>query len=197
MISNNLYKLALIIIFVLVIIQIFALLNNGQENMVTDLAIHQFQSVSPKPFMPPQIDFYYKQNRYSRPNNVEPELIDPLSMTNGNMPCTGQADKDVYLTPGANNVYGDVLWGQTSGKMILENNCLDCNEFGKNSVMNAPTGISSPMLNGYENNLVTGALSDQVMPWGGDGAEINNGDGMVGGLGSGLPPLESYRRGFN
>jgi hypothetical protein len=167
MISNKLYSLALLVIFILSLMQIINFFNQKQtiieenkEHMNPALLTHQYDSYAPVPSDVKNINFYYKNNRFAVENRGEPELIDPL-ITDPRLGCGPKFDWSTKVNPGANNVYGDLLWHKTSPKMILEKNCLNCNDFKSNKLFDEPVGMTSELTDTYDNGMVIGSLSDQ------------------------------------
>ena len=142
--SDNFYKLAVLAIFVLVAIQIVnffyenPIVIETTEHMNPALLTHQYENLAQKPGDKSVMDFYYRGDRYSSEFKWSPTLVDPLSVDRG-IKCGPSYDWDVKLIPGANNVYGDVLWHQTSPRMILDSNCMSCNNNKK--LYNAPKGV--------------------------------------------------------
>lgn len=140
--STKLYKLTLIFIFIIIFIQIAGFFNSSQiieennEHMNASLLTHQIEDLARLPSDNPQIQYYYKSNRYVQQNSY-PQLTDPLARTTG-LTCTPQFDWNVNLSPGANNTYGDVLWHQTSPKMILQDNNMSCGKYTKNTTLQNP-----------------------------------------------------------
>lgn len=194
--SNNLYKLALIVIFVLAIVQIINIFNNKTvviepktEHMNPSLLTHQYEDLQKEPSNHQKLNYYYKDNRYSNSNNFNPELIDPLHQDTG-LKCAPQFDWDVKLNPGANNVYGDNVWHTSEPKMVLENNCMSCGQFKKNDSFNEPTGIESSLLEKYDNSIVVGSLLDKSLPpFDTSLEEMIDVQRKWGGMSSGLSPL--------
>ncbi len=194
--SNNLYKLALLVIFVLVTIQIINIFNQKPviiepktEHMNPSLLTHQYEDLQKEPSDQPKLNFYYKDNRYSNDNNFNPQLVDPLHQETG-LQCTPQFDWDIKLNPGANNVYGDNVWHTSEPKMVLENNCMSCGQFQPSDSFNEPTGIESSLLEQYDNSIVVGSLLDQaVPPFNTSLEEMIDVQRKWGSVSSGLPPL--------
>lgn len=174
--SGKLYKLTLIFIFVLIFIQITGFFSSPQiieeknEHMNASLLTHQIEDLAKLPSDNPRITYYYKGSRYGNQNPYL-ELSDPLARTTG-LTCTPQFDWNVNLSPGANNTYGDILWHKTSPKMILQDNCMSCGQFKKNTALQEPP-INEP----YDNMQKYDDIVDEQMHYGG--------------MSSGLPSMEN------
>lgn len=208
MIPDKLYRLALLVMFILALIQIINFFNQKPviietklEHLNPSLLTHQYDDLAPIPSDNKQINFYYKDNRYAAENKLDPELLDPLSRNPG-VRCGPKFDWDVKANPGANNVYGDMMWHKTSPKMILESNCLSCKQFQPSNVFNEPSGVASSLTSTYDNGMAIGALSDQNMlstnvalDTIGDAESVNR--QISGGMTSGLPPLLNYQQKCN
>lgn len=198
MISDKLYRLALLVMFILALIQIINFFNQKPviietkyEHLNPSLLTHQYESLASEPSDNKEINFYYKDNRYSQENKLNPQLLDPLSNDPG-LKCGPKFDWDVKANPGANNVYGDMMWHKESPKMILEDNCISCNQFQPQKSLNEPTGISSSFTSAYDNGMVIGALSDQSMMSDDIGQLDYNPRQLGNSMSTGLPPLVNY-----
>lgn len=199
MISDKLYRLALLVIFTLAIIQISnffnqkpILIETKYEHLNPSLLTHQYENLAPIPSDNKKMDFYYKDNRYSADHQLAPELVDPLGTDTG-IKCAPQFDWDVKSNPGANNVYGDVMWHKQSPKMILEDNCINCKQFQPQKSFNEPSGVASSFTSSYDNGMVIGALSDQTMISDDMGQLDNTPRQYSPQMSSGLPPLVNYK----
>ncbi len=51
---------------------------------------------------------------------------------------------------GANGTCGDTLWHYTSPRMILMNNCLTCDQYGKNANYNPPNGMLNSLASEHD-----------------------------------------------
>jgi hypothetical protein len=199
MISDKLYRLALLVIFILALIQIINFFNQKPviietkyEHLNPNLLTHQYENLAAKPGDKTEIDFYYRDNRYSTENKLTPELIDPLKTSPG-IKCGPKFDWDVKSYPGANNVYGDMVWNTHEPRMVLQNNCLSCNQFQPQKSFNEPTGTASALTSAYDNGMTIGALSDQTFMSSDVGQFDNTSRQMANTpMSSGLPPLVNY-----
>ena len=225
MIPDKLYRLALLVMFILALIQIINFFNQKPvvietklEHLNPSLLNHQDVDFSRVPNDELQPNFYYKDNRYAAENKLDPELIDPLRRDPG-VNCTPKFDWDVKANPGANNVYGDMMWHKTSPKMILESNCLSCKQYQPSNVssnvhsshsaphplhdvFNEPSGVASSLTSTYDNGMAIGALSDQNMMSSNAAFDtLNNAESvnryMSRDMTSGLPPLLNYQQKCN
>lgn len=163
--SDKLCKLALLVMFILAVMQIYNFFSNSSsmmEHMNPALLTHQQVDWAPEWTDHPTITYYLKnEDRYSAKTKLNPKLIDPL-VTDPGLPCGPKFDWSVKMQPGANNVYGDMIWSKASPQMILENNCLNCNHVAKQGPFNEPSGIASSLTTKFDNGMVIGSLSDQM-----------------------------------
>ena len=167
----NFYQIALLVIFIIAIIMIYNSYNKQTEHMNPTLLTHQIEDLAPIPNDKPIINFYNKdQNRYSTNKKYNPKLVDPL-ITNPGLPCAPKNNWSTYQNPGANNTYGDMIWHKSSPRMVLQDNCLHCNNFKPTSTYNEPSGIASSLTNEFEGSLHP------------------HEDAPTSQLGTGLPPL--------
>jgi len=153
------YRLALLILFIIAVIQIINVYNKptvietNYEHMNPALLTHQYENLASKPGDNANINFYVKDNnRYSVDKKFNPTLVDPLT-TDPGLPCAPQSSGSIYQTPGANNTYADMIWNKTSPRMVLQDNCLHCNDYKPSSTFNEPSGISSSLTSEFEGSL--------------------------------------------
>ena len=151
--SDKLYRLALLVLFILITVQLINILTkNTTEHMNPALLNHQFESW-PNPRgrdnIPPPSDgyktqFYLKNNIYAADKISHPTLTNPIPIDE-DLSCGPQYDwnKTVEHSPGANNTYGDMVWAVTSPKMQLQTNCMSCGDFGPSKKFNDPSGVES------------------------------------------------------
>ena len=198
MLSDKLYRLTLLVMFVLALIQIInffsskpTIIETKYEHMNPSLLTHQIESLAPEPSDEKKINFYYKDNRYATENKLDPELVDPL-ITDPRLTCGPKFDWSVKGNPGANNVYGDMMWHKESPKMIMEDNCLSCKQFQPEKTFNEPSGIASSFTSAYDNGMIIGALSDQTMMSSDVGQLDDSPRMMANQMTTGLPPLVNY-----
>lgn len=192
--SNNVYKIILLAIFVFAVIQVIKVWNSKYEHLNPALSWHQWADLAPLPTGRPKMNWYIKnQDRYNVENKYDPVLVDPLISDPG-LPCAGKNDWKTYQTPGANGTYSDLLWHQTSPRMIVQDNCLHCSKFD-NSQLNSPDGVASELTSSQTNELYTvqGALSDQNLLNTNANLDVpTHYSREMAQLGSGLPPMDSY-----
>lgn len=192
--SNNIYKIILLTIFVFAVVQIIRVWNTPYEHLNPALSQHQWANIASIPGNN-QVEFYIKNNdRYNVENKQEPVLIDPL-ISDPRLPCAGKHDWKTYQEPGANGTYADLLWHQTSPRMVLQDNCLHCGKYNDGTKLNTPNGIASEFTSSYDKSLYTvqGALSDQNLM--DPNASINaptNYARELSTLDTGLPPMDTY-----
>lgn len=77
-------------------------------------------------------------------NTVSGSASDPHPSTK---PCMFHINKkssawNVPYEPGANNTYDDLVWHYMSPRMVLQNNCMRCNEFGPGTNHTVPEGVA-------------------------------------------------------
>ncbi|QKF94151.1 hypothetical protein QKU48_gp0693 [Fadolivirus algeromassiliense] len=193
--SDKLYKLALLVVFILAIIQIYLffvekpmIIEAKYEHMNPSLLTHQYENLAAEPGVKPEIDYYVKENRYDSEQKYTPKLRDPLS-TQPRLGCGPKFDWDVNLNPGANNTYGDLLWHETSPRMVMNDNCIGCKNFTREKSYNEPTGVASDLTSSYAGSSYEGSLDEhKILP---EEFKLYN-KAMSCGNGSGLPPLTSY-----
>lgn len=180
--SDRLYKLALIVVFVIAIILIINYLTQSptiieRENMDSiQMIMPQYQDW----IVPPQFHYkdnyfyvnrqkqnpdikptlYLKNERYLADKKLNPKLDDPLNFDNDQQ-CGPKLDWSNSMNPGANNTYSDLLWNYMSPKMVLQDNCVNCTHFKQTSTYNEPAGISSDLTNQYDGTMENGSLKDQ------------------------------------
>lgn len=166
--SDRLCMLALIVIIVICIVQIYQMYFGAQtEHMNPALLTHQVENLASKPGDPVVIDYYIRGDRFAADTKLCPKLTDPL-ITDPGLKCGPQMNWDTLALPGANNVYGDLIWHKTSPKMVLENNAMTCGNQNYNPPRGVPAVTPSCDSN-YElsqslNDFGTvGALSDQYL----------------------------------
>lgn len=124
---ENIYKIALIVVLIIVIWRIYIIFDQSNtEHMIGNMNAHQYVNYTKDINGPKEIKFYYRPDRYAEPNNITPELIDPLSGSDSQLSCVKNNNQNINLTPGANNTYSDILWHVASPKMILESDALNC-----------------------------------------------------------------------
>lgn len=163
MIPDKLYRLALLVMFTLAVIQIInffrykPMMDSDLEHMNPSLLTHQVEDWAPEWTDKPTINYYYRDNRYSTDMKLKPKLMDPLHLNPG-LSCAPQFDWDVKATPGANNVYGDLIWQKTNPKMVLESNCLHCSHNKRQPALNPPVGVASSFTTHYDNDMTVGSL---------------------------------------
>lgn len=101
-------------------------------------------------------NFFLKNNRY---------LMDGVSDKTKtyytvNEEQTGENIGDFNWTvpheSGPNNTHGDLLWQYMEPRMILQDNCMRCNEFGPKSSHNVPNGVGSSFTAQYEDYFEDG-----------------------------------------
>lgn len=159
--SDNLYRLALLIMFVFAIAQIYYYFNHETIMIETehmDPSIYNMISTASMYENPPQ--FYLKDNRYAVENKHNPTLVDPLT-SDPQLSCAPKFDWQTKHNPGANGTYGDMMWHKQSPRMILEKNCLNCNQYNPTNDFNEPMGMSSPLTSSFDEEVVEGAFADQ------------------------------------
>jgi len=161
--SDKLCRLALIVMFALAFVQIINFFNQKPtiietklEHLNPSLLTHQVDDWAPEITDKPTITYYYKGDRYSKDMKFDPKLIDPLHQDTS-LSCGPKFDWDVNATPGANNVYGDLLWHKTNPKMILESGCLKCSH-GRQSSYDSPSGVASLFTSKYDNDMAIGPI---------------------------------------
>ena len=165
--SDNLYRLSLLVLLILAVIQIYNYMYRPPaviettEHMNPALLTHQYESWAPKPDPENPIQFYVKENRYDSDLKLNPKLQDPLGKLNSGIGCGPKMDWDTNANPGANNVYGDLIWHKTSPRMVLESNCMSCKQFAPSKSYNEPSGVASDLTSGLGDVNVVGALADQ------------------------------------
>lgn len=195
--SNKIYKVILIVLFIIAVSQLIRVWNTTYEHLDPALSWHQWANLAPLPSDEQRVDFYIKNDdRYNVENKYDPVLVDPL-ISDPRLPCAGKHNWKTYQEPGANNTYADLLWHQTSPRMVLQDNCLHCNKFNDSTQLNTPMGIASDFTSSYSNSLYTvqGALSDQnLMDPNATLDAPTNYSREMSNLGSGLPPINSYGR---
>lgn len=164
--SDKLYRLSLLVLVVLALIQIYNYMYRSPvviettEHMNPSLLTHQIEDLAPMPDPNNPINFYVKEDRYNADLKLNPKLMDPLAPYQEGVKCGPQMDWSTNANPGANNVYGDLIWHKTSPKMVLESNCLSCKQ-GKQPTYNEPSGVASDFTSQFGNYSIVGALSDQ------------------------------------
>lgn len=192
---NTIYKIILLVIFIFAVSQIIRVWNSRYEHMDPALSWHQWANLAPIPSDNQRMDWYIKNDdRYNVENKYDPVLVDPL-ISDPNLPCAGKHNWATYQVPGANNTYADLLWHQTSPRMVLQDNCLHCDKFNDSTKLNTPDGIASEFTSAYTNSLYTvqGALSDQNLMNSNATLEApTNYARELQTLGTGLPPMNSY-----
>lgn len=198
--SNNIYKIILLVLFIFAVSQLIRVWNTKYEHLDPALSWHQWANLAPLPSDEQRVDFYIKNDdRYNAENKYDPILVDPL-ISDPRLPCAEGAckhDWKTYQEPGANGTYADLLWHQTSPRMVLQDNCLHCDKFKEGTLLNTPDGIASDFTSAYSNSLYTvqGALSDQNMMNPNATLEApTNYARELSNLGSGLPPMDSYQK---
>lgn len=193
--SDRLYKLALLVIFVIAIVLIINYLTQSpivieRENMDNvQMIMPQLQDW----VVPPQFyyknnyyyvnkqkqnpnakpSFYFKDERYLTDKKFNPKLADPLNFDNDQQ-CGPKFDWSDPLNPGANNTYDDLLWNYMSPRMVLQDNCINCQNFKTTttyneptgttelkSTVNEPSGIASNLTSYYDGTMENGSLKDQ------------------------------------
>lgn len=165
--SNKLYMLILLVIIVIAAIQIYNYMYRT-ENMNPALLTHQVEDLSSKPGDPVNVNFFVRDsNRFASDNKLCPKLEQILPKVDG-IKCGPQFDWNTYALPGANNVYGDMIWNRTSPRMILEDNSMQCTNNSFNAPQGIPEGIQSTDGSGnISQNLnefgLIGSSSDQYM----------------------------------
>lgn len=193
--SDKLYRLAVIVVSILAIIQIYLfftqepkIIEAKYEHLNPSLLTHQVENLRPEPAEPSSIDYYLKENRYDAENKYTPELQDPLS-TKPRLGCGPKFDWDVNLNPGANNTYGDLIWHETSPKMVLNDNCLSCKNHLPTKSYNEPSGVASDLTSAYAGSSLEGSLDEhKILP-----GEFKSYDrSLPCGITSGLPPLQNF-----
>lgn len=166
--SDKLYKLSLVIILVIVVIQIINFYNRKPivietkyEHMNPALLTHQWENLQALPRSQSNINFYIKGNRYNTKseNNLKPKGI--FGSDTG-IPCGPKFDWSTKQLPGANNTLGDMLWHQTAPRNILINNCLQCKNWKQNENYNVPVGTASQLTSSFTGTLGDMALDDQA-----------------------------------
>ncbi len=158
-----------IIVFTIITLVLIAILYRymyKSEHMNPALLTHQVEDLSKKPNDSANINFYVRGNRFAADNKLCPNLQQILPTVEG-IKCGPQLNWDTYALPGANNVYGDMIWTKVSPRMILEDNSMQCG----NKAYNAPTGIPTTLHQNEKHDLsqnlnefgTVGSLSDQHM----------------------------------
>ncbi len=147
--EDNLYKLALIVLFVLVLIQLINMFSySNKEHMNASLLNNQYVSwpgIHDRNHIPPpqpQEPVFYKEPIYPKGEPIT--LIDPLPIDT-DLKCGPQFDWLVPQSLGANDRYDDILWAKTDPKMILRADCLTCKD-NKSSDSESVSGL--PSMNG-------------------------------------------------
>ncbi|MCJ7636063.1 MAG: hypothetical protein MUO21_01085 [Nitrososphaeraceae archaeon] len=162
--SDKLCMLALLVIIVISLVQIYNYMYRT-EHMNPALLTHQIEDLSSKPGDPVEINFYVRGDRFASDKKLCPKLETSIPQGEG-IKCGPQMNWNTYAVPGANNVYGDMVWNHTSPRMVLESNAMSCGS----QAYNAPSGIpSGPGGCGSNYELsqslnefgTVGALSDQ------------------------------------
>jgi hypothetical protein len=165
--SDKLYRLSLLVLLVLAVVQIYNYMYKSpaiietKEHMNPALLTHQYEDLASKPDPNNPINYYVKENRFNAKLKLNPTLLDPIGNKNSGIKCGPKMDWDTDQIPGANNVYGDLIWHKTSPKMVLESKCMNCNDFSKGNSYNEPSGVASGLTSGLGDYDVVGALSDQ------------------------------------
>lgn len=90
--------------------------------------IHQIQGEKLFPS-----NFYVKKDRYMAQDMRSGMLGSPFNDME-------QSPWNVYYAPGTNGTVGDSVWSSESPKMVLQNNCIRCEEFAGNKIHNYPVG---------------------------------------------------------
>ena len=177
--SDKLCGLALLVIFVLAVVQIYYYISakptvieeKFTEHMNPNLLTHQIENLASKPGDPPVIQYYIKENRFAKDADLCPRLEDTLISDPG-LNCGPKMNWQTLALPGANNVYGDMIWNKTSPKMVLESNCMNCNQsrdyngpvgVPSNIIGDGPSGIASDYTSSLNAIGTPGALSDQYL----------------------------------
>jgi hypothetical protein len=149
--ENNLYNLALIVLLVLVSFQAYNMFFSRKEHMNPSLLNHQYVDwIKPydrdhiPPPQPQTPKFYMIDDDTERSPNQP--LTSPI-LPSGQIPCAPQFDWLVPQSLGAGNRYDDMLWSETSPKMMLRNGCTNCPKYKDNKVFNdSESGL--PSMNG-------------------------------------------------
>lgn len=141
--SDNLYKLALIILFLLVLATVVNMFFYGVEHMDAALLNNQYvdwPGIHDRDHIPapqPQEPVFYKEPVYPKGKPIE--LTTPIPVET-DLPCGPHFDWLVPQSLGANGRYDDMLWSKTDPKMILRNDCVECKEYGGNDKFDMPAG---------------------------------------------------------
>jgi hypothetical protein len=162
--DEKLYQLALIILFVLVLIQLYNMYfcsNNDKEHMNAALLNNQYvdwPGIHDRNHIPPpqyQEPVFYKEPIY--PKGEEIQLTNPIPIDT-DLKCGPQFDWLVPHSLGANGRYDDMLWAKTSPKMILRQDCLSCKDHSSDSKSSDSDSVSGlPSMNGaglLESNML-------------------------------------------
>ena len=158
--DENLYTLSLIILFVLVVIQLYNMyFSSNKEHMNAALLNNQYvdwPGIHDRDHIPaPQYQepVFYKEPIY--PKGEEIKLTNPIPVDT-DLPCGPQFDWLVPHSLGANGRYDDMLWAKTSPKMILRPDCVNCKDHdSKSSDSDTVSGL--PSMNGdglLETNMI-------------------------------------------
>lgn len=193
--SDKLYKLAILVVAILAIFQIYLsftekpkIIEARYEHLNPSLLTHQYENLSKTPGLKPEIDYYLKSNRYDAENKYNPKLKDPLS-TNTRLNCAPAFNWDVNLNPGANKTYDDLVWHETSPRMVLNDNCINCKNYDFNKTYNEPVGIASDLTASYSGIALEGSLDEhKILP---EEFKLYDKD-LTCGLTTGLPPLSNF-----
>lgn len=145
--NTQLYKLAIILLFVLIAMQLIDYYYS-YEHMDASLLNHQYVDW-PKPYsrndIPPpqeQVPRFYFEND-DVPRNGPVTLTNPIAQPKG-IPCGPQYDWMVPMATGANGKYDDMLWAKTNPKMILRDDCISCNKHNAgDGYDDGPSGLPS------------------------------------------------------
>lgn len=126
-----------------------------QKNGKLEVAKPEIKSVAPQPCDLPQ-NFYLKKNRYLMDGKSHLNKTYYTVNENQTGENRGEFDWRVPHESGPNDTYGDLLWHYVEPRMILQDNCMRCNEFGPTSNHNVPNGVGSSFTAEFDGNLEDG-----------------------------------------
>jgi len=156
MINLILILLILIVLYYFGIVKANSLYKNGNYGFEITNEPFEPSHLLRKPNNNCDINFFLRGNRYYENNKDNFNLSYGDIPTVEQIPCVKQFDWSIPYKTGANNVISDKLWHSYEPRMILYDNCLNCNEFNRKNHYNTPKGISKHDLANvefYENEL--------------------------------------------
>lgn len=152
-----------------VVIIIFVLINNKQNEYFKMITNPPFEGTNEFHYLPP--NNYVRQNRYNSDNGGilkldEPSQIQIIEDNKYSLPCLDCNDCNWNLeyTAGANNTYGDNIYHYISPRMVLKNNSLKCNAYDKQNSYITPNGTTSKVVQNHDGSLEQGDLLYDDLP---------------------------------